>query len=346
MKKSLLALAVLASFAGAASAQSSVTVYGLVDAGISHETGAVAGSVTKVATGVENGNRLGFKGTEDLGNGLKAIFQLESGFNLDTGTSRQGGALFGRQAFVGLSGNFGTVALGRQYNPLFGALDSVDPFGTGLSGASTNLMAATTVRTNNAVTYATPDLNGFSATGLYGAGEQAAGAANGRTIGLAGTYANGPVMATVAYDKLNNVANTDSTKLFLIGGTYNFGPATAHLVYETEKANAMDFRDVLVGVSAPVSAAGTVMASYIKKTDRTAPKTEGAKQFALGYIHALSKRTQVYTSYAHISNDSGANRYVGDASNGGVNGGDPATVAQQALGSSSSGFAVGIRHKF
>lgn len=346
MKKSLLALAVLASFAGAASAQSSVTVYGLVDAGITHETGAVAGSVTKVATGVENGNRLGFKGTEDLGNGLKAIFQIESGFNLDTGTSRQGGALFGRQAFVGLSGNFGTVALGRQYNPLFVTLDSIDPFGTGLTGASTNLMAATTVRTNNAVTYATPDMNGFSATGLYGAGEQAAGAANGRTIGLSGAYANGPVMATVAYDKANNITDTDSTKLLVIGGTYNFGPATAHLAYETEKTNATSFRDILVGVSAPVSASGTVIGSFIKKSDRTTPQNEGAKQFALGYIHALSKRTQVYTSYAHISNDSGTNHYVGDASNGGVAGGDVATVAQQALGSSSSGFTVGLRHKF
>lgn len=346
MKKSLLALAVLASFAGAASAQSSVTVYGLVDAGITHETGGVAGSVTKVATGVQSGNRLGFKGTEDLGNGLKAIFQIENGFNADDGTTRQSrtnadgtttARLFGRQAFVGLSGSFGTVALGRQYNPLFGALDSIDPFGTGLTGASTNLMAGSSVRTDNAVTYATPDLNGFSATGLYGAGEQASGAAKGRTIGLSGAYANGPVMATVAYDKATNLTDTDSTKLFLIGGTYNFGPATAHVAYETEKSNAMDFRDVLVGVSAPVSPAGTVMASFIKKTDRTSPKTEGAKQFAIGYVHSLSKRTNLYTSYGNISNDSGAAYVVGDASSGG---------SAVAADKTSTAFTVGIRHKF
>lgn len=341
MKKSLLALAVLASFAGAASAQSSVTVYGLIDAGISHETGAKDGSVTKVATGVQSGNRLGFKGTEDLGNGLKAIFQIENGFDADTGVQRQG-ALFGRQAYVGLTGNFGTVALGRQYDPLFVTLDSIDPFGTGLTGASTNLMAAT-ARRDNAVTYATPDLNGFTATGLYAAGEQASGASNGRTIGLSGAYANGPVTAAVAYDKFNFVNGTDSTKLFLIGGTYNFGPATAHVAYETEKSNTVDFRDVLVGVSAPVSAAGTVMASFIKQTDRTAPKTEGAKQYAIGYVHTLSKRTNVYTSYGNIKNDSAANNYVSDSSSGGVSG--IGNNVQEA-GKNSSAFAVGIRHKF
>lgn len=126
MKKSLLALAVLGAFAGAASAQTNVTIYGVVDAGITHENGA-AGSVTKLATGVQSGNRLGFKGTEDLGGGLKANFQIENGFNLDTGTQRQG-ALFGRQAYVGLSGNFGAINLGRQYNPVFNALDSIDPW--------------------------------------------------------------------------------------------------------------------------------------------------------------------------------------------------------------------------
>jgi len=107
MKKSI-ALAILASFAGAASAQSSVTVYGLLDAGITSEIGGAAGSIVKLATGVQSGNRLGFKGTEDLGNGLKANFQIENGFNADTGTARQGGALFGRHT--------GVVAIHEQWH--------------------------------------------------------------------------------------------------------------------------------------------------------------------------------------------------------------------------------------
>lgn len=346
MKKSLLALAVLASIAGAASAQSSVTIYGLVDAGIARETGGAAGSVTKVATGVQSGNRLGFKGTEDLGSGLKANFQIESGYNLDDGTGRQG-ALFGRQAWVGLSGNFGAVALGRQYDPIFVSLDSIDPFGTGLEGATTNLMSGGNVRTNNAVTYSTPTTGGFSATVLYGAGEQAGNSTAGRTVGLSGTYENGPIAITAAYDKINQVLTTNgSQKLFLVGGTYNFGVAKLHVGYETDKsdrigtattttARAKSARDVLLGVSVPVGA-GTILGSFIKETDKTS-NNAGAKQYAVGYLYSLSKRTNLYTSYARISNDNGSAAFVGDASSGGS-----AVVA----GHNSTGFSLGLRHKF
>ncbi len=337
MKKSLLALAVLGAFAGAASAQTNVTVYGLVDAGISHENGIQ--SVTKLATGVQSGNRLGFKGSEDLGGGLKANFQLENGFNLDTGTQRQG-ALFGRQAWVGLSGGFGSVSLGRQYDPLFIALDTIDPFGTGLSGATTNLMgfgASGDVRVNNSINYTTNNLGGFSATALYGLGEVAGANANNRTYALSGTYANGPVTAVLAYSNNNNATNTNTTKEWLLGGTYNFGVATAHLGYESEKNDTgSDYRDWMVGVSAPVGA-GTVLASFINKDDRSAANNRGAKQYALGYTYALSKRTNLYTSYAHIKNDAGATWVVGDASSGGN---------AVAAGNNSNAFAVGIRHKF
>jgi predicted porin len=342
MKKSLLALAVFGAFAGAASAQSNVTIYGVVDAGITRETGGAAGSVWKLATGVQSGNRIGFKGTEDLGGGLKANFTLENGFDTDTGALRQGGRLFGRQAFVGLSGGFGAVNLGRQYNPLFVALDSVDPFGTGLTGASTNLMNPSAVRTDNAITYTTPGMGGFTANALYGLGEVPGDRSKARTYGLSVGYANGPINAVLAYDNVNNgsatTALTNTTKLTLLGGTYNFGVATAHLAFESEKNDlGADFRDWMVGVSAPVGA-GNVMASFIKKQDRSsAPVSAGAKQYALGYTYAMSKRTNLYTSYARITNDSGAANFVGDASSGG---------SAPAAGSNSSAFTVGVRHKF
>ncbi|MET3130457.1 putative porin [Oxalobacteraceae bacterium GrIS 1.11] len=350
MKKSLLALAILASFAGAASAQSSVTVYGVVDAGLAHETGSVNGAVNKVATGVQSGNRLGFKGTEDLGSGLKANFQLESGFNLDTGTSRQGGALFGRQAYAGLSGNFGAINLGRQYDPIFVSMDSIDPFSTGLPGATTNLMNAGNVRTNNAITYSTPDMGGFSATGLYGAGEVNGDSNANRTLGLSATYANGPLLITAAYDKINaNDATAGSTgqKLFLTGATYNFGVLTAHAAYESDKsdtsangaapASNTNYRDFLVGVTVPVGP-GSIIADFIKKSDRIDNSARGGKQFAVGYLYSLSKRTNLYTSYSRIKNDDNGRNFVSDASSGGD--------AAQTVGGSSSALAVGIRHKF
>lgn len=338
MKKSLLALAVLGAFAGAASAQTNVTIYGVVDAGITHENGA-AGSVTKLATGVQSGNRLGFKGSEDLGGGLKANFQIENGFDLDTGKARQGGALFGRQAYVGLSGGFGAVNAGRQYNPVFTALDAIDPFGTGLTGASTNLMgfgATVDSRINNALTYTSPELSGFTFNGMYGFGEVPGSTSSSRYYGLSVGYARGPVSAFLAYDNANNATDTNTTKELLLGGTYNFGVATAHLAFESEKNDAgMNYRDWLVGVSAPVGP-GTVMASYIRKNDRSSADA-GARQYAVGYTYPLSKRTNFYTSYGYISNDAGAGFVVSDASSGGnaVNNGD-----------SSRAFTVGIRHKF
>ena len=126
MKHTLVAAAILASFfAGNASAQSSVTVYGLLDAGLTSEHGGADGSVTKLATGVHSGSRIGFKGTEDLGNNLKANFVLENGLDVDTGANRQG-ALFGRKAYVGLSGGFGAVNSGLCCKPRFTVPKSPD----------------------------------------------------------------------------------------------------------------------------------------------------------------------------------------------------------------------------
>lgn len=340
MKKIILTLAVLGSFPAIASAQTNITVYGVLDAGITHESG-TAGSVTKLATGVQSGNRIGFKGSEDLGGGVKANFQIENGFNGDTGTIRQGGALFGRQAYVGLSGNFGAVNAGRQYNPLFITLDSIDPFGTGLTGSAGNLMASGAngdVRTNNSFTYSTPEMGGFTFNGMYGLGEVADDKSKSRYYALSAGYANGPLAIALAYDNANDATNSNTTKLMIVGGTYNFGQATVHLGFETERSNGgMNYRDWLIGLSAPVGS-GTVMVSYISKNDQSnAAASTGAKQFALGYSYPLSKRTNIYTSYGRINNNAGGKWVVSDASSGGN------VIAS---GDSSTALTVGMRHRF
>jgi len=341
MKKSLLALAVLGAFAGTAFAQTNVTVYGLVDAGITAQSGGAAGSELKLATGVQSGNRLGFKGSEDLGGGLKANFQLESGFNLDDGTSGQGGTLFGRQAWVGLSGGFGAVSLGRQYTPLFVAVDSIDPFETGLSGATTNLMYVGGVRANNSITYSTPAMGGFSANLLYGLGEVAGDSSANRNIGFSVGYANGPVKVVLAYENQADATNTDKNKATFLGGTYDFGVLKLHAAYESEKLDiaGADFRDYMLGLSAPVGG-GTVLASYIQKKDQVTGSDAGGKQFAIGYTYPLSKRTNLYASYARINNDSQGQNTVCDASNCG----GPTTAPNP--GNNSSAFSVGVRHTF
>lgn len=323
------------SAAGAASAQSGVTVYGILDAGIARETGGAEGSVTKLASGVQSGSRLGFKGQEDLGNGMSAHFVLENGLDLDTGKARQNGALFGRHAYVGLTTSAGTVNLGRQCNPIFIALDGIDPFETGFTGSATNLMSIGTARTNNTVSYATPKLNGLSATVMYGFGEQPGDSTLGRTVAFSVDYAAGPLVATLAYDSLK-VTSFNTLKEILLGASYNFGPATVHAAFETEKNDiGGDFRDFLLGASVPLGQ-GKLLASYVKKQDRSSAQ-QGGRQFAVGYVYTLSKRTNLYSSLGTIRNELAATNVVGDASSGG---------STPAAGHGSRALALGIRHKF
>lgn len=348
MKKALLAIA-LGSLAGYAAAQSNVVMYGIVDAGVVVEDGGAVGRVTKLTGGVENGSRLGFRGTEDLGDGLKAVFVLEMGFNLDTGTSAQGGTLFGRQALVGLQGKAGAVTLGRQYTPMFLTLSSIDPFyASNLAGSAANLMSNAAIRMNNTVKYASPTVNGFSAELAYGFGETAGDSRHGRQIGASGAYVNGPFSVRAAYANINNIpvapAPINRGKTSLLGATYDFGPAKVALAYAMNKGTVninntvnpdrnADNRDLMLGVSVPLGV-HTLRASYIDKKDK-AGTNRGASQWGVGYDYYLSKRTNLYLAYAHIGNDAplGATGFytVGNAAE---------------VGSGNRGTNAGLRHTF
>jgi predicted porin len=336
MKKSLLALAVLGAFAGAASAQTNVTIYGVADAGFNRINNGLA-KTTKLDSGLQSGSRIGFKGTEDLGGGLSAIFTLENGFALDDGTLGQSGRLFGRQAFVGLGGGFGAVKLGRQYNPIRAALESVDPFALGLAGDAKQVFSVYGERADNTINYSTPNLSGFSGQLAYSLGEVAGNSTAGRQIGVSAAYAAGPINGLLAYHKQNlatGAVSTGDAKSTLLGGTYDFGVAKAHLAYAWNKGSnavgvtSVDSKDLLVGVSAPVGGAGTILASYIRRNDDLVANRD-SNLWALGYTHNLSKRTNLYTSYGKFTNDALAT-----------------LGAAGAAGQNPSAFNVGIRHRF
>ncbi len=269
MKKSLIALAVLAA-SGAAMAQSSVTLYGLVDtfyANVSTDNGAgVTTSTNVLNSGAVNGSRWGLKGSEDLGGGLKANFQLESGFNNDTGAAAQGGLLFGRAAWVGFSGGFGAVSVGRIATPYYdveGAQDAVfnsalSPetltFRSSTAGNAGSIGSAATARSNNTIKYVAPAMSGFGAAVSYGLDEKAVGSAAtvaaptlplttaGRAVtSLNLTYAGGPVAVSFAYQNeaayngsavaaglvpAVNYADINFTRL---QGSYDFGGIVAKL---------------------------------------------------------------------------------------------------------------------
>ncbi|QBI03506.1 porin [Pseudoduganella albidiflava] len=371
MKKTLISVAVLGAMSSAAFAQSNVTIYGIVDAGIVAERGGKDGNVTKVSSGVANASRIGFRGTEDLGGGLSAIFTLETGYKTDDGQlDNTSNTLFNRQAFVGLrSTTAGTLTVGRQYTPWYNALVQVgDPFAAGLAGSAKNLFPASgiNVRNSNAVVYQTPLFNGFAGEVFYGFGEQSESSA-GRQLSAAVSYTNGPLNARVAYNNRNNdTASTATTAAVergighnsLLAVNYDFQVAKAYFMFNRSKglnsiaypnqgtlggvtggiayttttaiAASRDSRDGLVGVQVPVAGAGKVIASFIYKDDREAVNRD-AKQWAIGYMHDISKRTTGYVSYAKIDNKNNAAFTVG---------------GNTEVGSGDSAFNVGVRHSF
>jgi predicted porin len=339
MKKNALVFAMLAAFAAAANAQTNVTVYGVVDANITHvNDGGPAGSKLQLGSGSQFGSRVGFTGTEDLGGGLSASFKLENGFNVDDGSLGQStvnntdptknvARLFGRQAWVGLNGGFGSVKLGRQNNVIFNTMIPLDPFGLGLAGDSSRLFSLYGFRTDNAIGYTAPKMGGFSGELLYGFGEVADDTTANRQIGASVAYTGGPVLVTLAHHRAENAAGTDNAKTTVIGGTYGFSVAKIHVAYAINKGvGALDTRDALIGVTVPMGAI-TLLASYIRKDDKAAANSD-ADQIGVGATYALSKRTSFYSTFARTSNDSLVKYAAG------------------APGATSKLFNVGVSHKF
>ena len=356
MKQTIIALAVLGTVSGTALAQTSVTVYGIVDTGIAIENGGSAGSVSKLTSGMASGSRLGFKGNEEIGAGLSAYFLLESGINVDAGSLGQGGLMFGRQAYVGLKGDFGSLSAGRQYTPEYLTLAFADPFATGMAGDAANIMPNSgnaSSRMDNTLKYVTPNFAGFSAELAYGFGETAGDNSAGRQLGLGLAYTSGPFAIRLGYHNRNNdtatLKNTEDGKTTLLAATYDFAVVKAHLAYGVNKglnssplrntANpfgnpiapvaSTDSSDVLLGLSIPFGA-NKILASYIRRDDKGS-KNQDASQLAIGYVYSLSKRTDLYASYAKISNKNGAGYTVGSAIE---------------AGSGDQALQLGIRHSF
>ena len=249
MKKSLIALATSATFAVPVFAQSSVTLYGVVDEGFNYTNNVGGKHDYELQSGYAQGSRWGLKGAEDLGGGTKAIFQLENGFNLNNGRLGQGGLLFGRQAYVGVSNaTFGTVTLGRQYDSVVDYLAQTTANGNWagylFSHPFDNDNTDNSFRVNNTVKYASPDFAGLQFGGTYSF-SNATGFANNRQFSLGAQYANGGLLVAAAYLNADNpgqsssgaITSTDANfvaeRLRIFGGgiNYTFGPATVGFVY-------------------------------------------------------------------------------------------------------------------
>lgn len=254
MKKKFISLAVLSTCAAPVFAQSSVTLYGVIDEGLNYTnnqqtTPGNSSHVWEMESGFAQGSRWGLKGSEDLGGGLKAVFRLENGFNLNSGALNQGGRMFGRQAYVGLSQDqYGTVTLGRQYDSVVDFLAPTTANGSWggymLSHPYDNDNTDNSFRVDNTVKYTSPSISGLQFGGTYSFSNDT-NFANNRQYSIGGQYARGGLVIAGAYLQANNpgassggaIATNDANfsaalqRIFGAGVNYTFGSATAGFVY-------------------------------------------------------------------------------------------------------------------
>jgi len=347
MKKSLLALAVLTAVTGAAYAQSSVTLYGKVDLGMVMDSGAAAGKSVRLDSGVSGGSRIGFKGVEDLGGGMKAAFQLETGYcadsaagapNFCTGSNQ----FMGRQAYGALSGGFGSISAGRQYSLVFNNLATIDPFGAGFAGQADNvdlhgnyIVDPGNIRLNNSVTYNTPSTGGFTASAEIAFGEVTGNVNDGREAGGAVTYAAGPAYAGLVFSQTDNANGSgDAKRIWMLGGSYDFGLVKIHALAQKVDGDptglaSIDYLSLMGGVTVPL-AGGFLLGSYIDHNDHS-NLNHDANQWGVAYQYPLSKRTSLYTAFARIEDRNGAAYLVGNAT---------------ATGTGNKAINLGVVHNF
>ena len=343
MKKSLIALAVLAA-SGAAMAQSSVTLFGIVDTAFSYvdNANAAGDSVYGLSTSGNATSRLGFRGVEDLGGGLKAGFWLEGEIFGDDGNSK--GFNFKRRSTVSLAGGFGEVRLGRELTPGYSKTSSYDLFGQagigqfmGWSNWYGTSDDANGIRSSNMISYYTPNFSGFTAGLGYGFDEQTSGKA-GRYVGGYVAYENGPLGVAVSYDQRNLAADVDRNAL-TVAGSYNLNVVKLNAIVQQTKDDVPGASDRKVnayalGASAPVGA-GEVKLQYALYDQKAIDSK--AHQISLGYVHNLSKRTALYGTVAYMKNK--------DASDLGLAAKSLSTGGPGA-GENQTGVQLGIRHSF
>jgi predicted porin len=353
MKQKVLSLAVLAalSFGGYAHAQTTVQTYGLIDAGVEYLTNADAkgDSVTRVVSGGKNTSRWGFRGTEDLGGGLKAVFGLEGGILLDTGA--QDGALFKRQAYVGLDGSLGRIVIGRSFTTVYDTVIKFDPMGFApnyswaTSGAATGSSKyGMTTAFDNLVKYS-GKTGALSYGATIGLGEQPGAQNDGRKYAAGVTWADKGLSVMATAERVNGITlpatgNRDITTAFHAGvdfKTQSWRYTLAGRTYKLEsgKANTADVRaDTYWGgisyYTGPWTFTGA--AYHVNVKNVAAGKDADPTMIVARTLYALSKRTDLYLAAAHVSGKNG--QLVGLSRD------------DAGFGTSQTGVTAGIQHRF
>jgi predicted porin len=322
MKAHLYAIAALAAATGTAQAQSNVTLYGSLDAGVAYINNAGGSGMTRLDQGTMQPDRFGFRGTEDLGGGMKALFQLEGGFSTDTGNQTNNGRLFNRMSVVGLSGGFGTVTLGNMPDIVF---DYAGKLSNGFQLTNFYLFhpgnldtLANTYQFNNAVRYTSPAFDGLTVSAMVGLGEQPGSDSKNRNVSAGANYANGPLRLALAYSRQNDRAAGyaggflatlglgnagtvfDSLTTWAAGGGYTVGAWRLNALYtqssvDLPKAAGFRQKNVDLGAAWRYGAQSTLNVGYANS------RLDGARynQVSLSNVYAFSRRTEFYVQAAY-----------------------------------------------
>jgi predicted porin len=331
-----MAVALAASVPLFAAAQTSVTMYGIADAAVAVENNGVGGNNKVVNSGNQAGSRIGFRGTEDLGNGLKALFNLEAGVAIDTGASDVAG-LFQRRAVVGMEGDFGIVTVGREYSPIASVAAASDIFGQGFYGNNLSAfnVGRLTRRLSNSVNYKSNAVSGFKALVAYSAGERNPGP-SGDLKGVALEYAEGPLYVGVGFHNVKRLGSGDD-KEYAVGAAYKIGEVEARgnwLVADLEGPSNR-FSQFNVGAAMAFGPGKVYVNLQRNKMDTGARGTA----YAIAYTYTISKRTNLYTTLATLRNNHLGNFGLMAATTS-------LNPPPDVLGVNPRVFNVGIRHLF
>lgn len=370
IKLASMTVAVMAAVAGpSAFAQSTVTIYGVLDVFAGYQSTTVGGKSTSLTLLGNNGemtSRIGFKGTEDLGGGYKASFNLENGFDPSTGAQQNSYRLFDRQSWVGLGGGFGEVRLGRQNSPMFYYSGNMDAFGAATYGSAYNNFSNWIARVDNDISYLSPKFANSTVELHYSLGEKTDSLSANSVYQLGFQTQQGPLYFASAYVNANNSTNTVNVKQFMAGGNYDYGNGKVYLgFFRTNEVISSSTGNALSNPAGKYDPTGSVVGAtagnyhntYSLSADYrfTPALTVGAgggyihdsstlknnaRQFSLIANYDLSKRTRLYTVLSRLINDNSAAFKMTGAS----------LTSTQALspqaGASETGFQVGIRHTF
>lgn len=337
MNRKLLAIALVSALPMLAQAQSSVVVYGMVDASIGVENNDAPGesSRTVVSSGTQGASRLGFRGTEDLGNGLKAIFNIEAGFAADTGVADSN--LFQRRSVVGLQGDFGTLTVGRDYSPIASVAGATDILGQGFYGSNLAAFNAgrLTRRLSNSVNYKSNNVSGFSLGAAYSTGETSSGP-SGDLAGISLEYANAGFYVGAGYHNIERSNNGDD-KEYALGLGYKAGNFELRAGYLA--ANPTGPNNKYEQTNAGVSYAAGANKFFLNYQQQELETGAEGKAITLAYAYTLSKRTNVYASYAKLRNNNAGVFSLTSAAG---------TIALPgtAFGADPQVFNIGVRHSF